>query len=190
MSPFQLAHAAKRLCHGGVIAYPTEAVYGLGCDPGNAAAVARILYLKRRSAAKGLILIGSSLEQLRPYVADPDTAFNEQVLASWPGPVTWIFAASAQTPGWLTGYRDTVALRLTAHPVAAGLCTLAKRAIVSTSANLSGRAPAKTALAVRLQFNGDLDYILNGRLDRAGAPSEIRVAATNEVIRAGGTNTC
>ncbi len=185
MPSCMLEFAARLLRNGGVIGYPTEAVYGLGCQPMDPAAVARILYLKRRAVSKGLILIGCSLEQLAPFVADPDSAFSDQVLASWPGPVTWIFDASPRTPGWLTGYRGTIALRLTSHPIAARLCRLTGQALVSTSANLSGRTPAKTALATRIQFNANLDYIVKGEVGKPGRPTEIRVAATNELVRAG-----
>ena len=122
MTSFQLRNAARCLRTGGIVAYPTEAVWGLGCDPLNGESVARLIDLKRRAPEKGLILIASSTEQILPFVAVCDDSEIVIATKTWPGPHTWIFPAAAETPFWLTGGRDTIAVRVTAHPVASALC--------------------------------------------------------------------
>ncbi len=172
---------------GGVIAYPTEAVYGLGCDPLNAQAVQRLFRLKGRSLDKGLILIGAEPRHLMPYMgAMPQARFRE-IWGSWPGHLTWIVPASAHTPDWLTGGRDSIALRMTAHPLAAALCRACGGALVSTSLNRSGRRPARNALQARLRLpSGCCDYLLHGRTGPHNRPSTIRDALTGVVLRRGG----
>ena len=181
-SIFRLRHAAYRLHEGGVVAYPTEAIYGLGCDPLNRRAVARLLDIKQRPISKGLILIAASFEQLIPFVRPVPGAQMQAVLESWPGPNTWLLPAAGSTPHWLTGGRDSIAVRVTAHPLAAGLCRAFGGAIVSTSANLSGYPPAKTALEVRLRCPGT-DVILHGSTGGSTRPTTIRNALSGTVIR-------
>lgn len=178
-----LRRAARLLREGGVIAYPTEAVYGLGCDPLNRAAVFRLLAIKRRPAAKGLILIASRFEQLQPFVQAPDEALREQLAQTWPGPVTWLLPANPAAPAWLRGRHRSLAVRVTAHPLAAALCTAFGGPVVSTSANTSGRPPARTALQARRRCPG-LDWVLHGRTGGLGRPTEIRDALTGATVRA------
>ena len=151
-----LAHrlrlAADWLRRGGVVAYPTEAVYGLGCDPWNGEAVRRILAMKQRPEAKGLILIAAEPAQLAPFVDWLEPVRMSEILATWPGPHTWLLPARPETPVWLRGQHDTLAVRVTAHPLAAALCRSAGMALVSTSANLASRRPARTALEVQLRL--------------------------------------
>ena len=128
---------------GGVIAYPTEAVFGLGCLPENRAAVERVLAIKRRSWRKGLLLIGSDLAQLERFVVLPSGRRRKDVIASWPGPVTWVLPATRHAPSWISGGRDSVAVRLTDHPLARELCAAVGQALVSTSANVSRRPPLR-----------------------------------------------
>ncbi len=180
----RLRLAARVIANGGVIAYPTEAVFGLGCDPWDAAAVARILAIKRRDPAKGLILIAAEPIQLRPFVVDLPPARMAAILASWPGPNTWLMPVRSRTPGWLTGRHDTLAVRVTAHPLAAGLCRAYGGAIVSTSANVADHPPARSALGVRLGLPGAPDLILGGTCGGAGRPSKIRDGCTGRVLRA------
>lgn len=170
---------------GGIIAYPTEAVYGLGCDPLNAATVLRLLAVKRRPIDKGLILIASRFEQLRPFLAPLSPALLAKAQSSWPGPVTWLLPARPETPVWLRGSHETIAVRITAHPVAAALCDAAGTALVSTSANRSTRPPARSALAVRVAFGDDIDYLVHGATGGRGKPTEIRSAVSGKVVRAG-----
>ncbi len=152
ISEWQLERAAKHLRQGGIIAYPTEAVYGLGCDPMSAAAVDRLLALKNRSVAKGLILIAADFQQIEPFIDVSACKRKNEIIASWPGPTTWVIPASPHVPRWLSGHRATIAVRVTRHPLAAALCRAFQGPIVSTSANKSGRAPAKTFLRVRKHF--------------------------------------
>lgn len=183
-SALHLGAAYRALRAGGVIAYPTEAVWGLGCDPLNAHAVAQLRALKRRRRDRGLILIASSFAQVLPLMAPLPAPRLAEIQASWPGPVTWIVPAAMSVPHWVRGPGDTVAIRVTAHPVAAALCYVFGGPIVSSSANLSGHPPARSALAVRRQFGRQLDAILCGPLGGRKRPSQIRDALTGKVIRA------
>lgn len=188
MTPAFLHHrlrlAARHLARGGVVAYPTEAVYGLGCDPWDEAAVRRILAIKRRDPDKGLILIAADPVQLWPFVEPLDEARMVPILASWPGPNTWLLPARPSTPDWLKGRFDTLAVRVTAHPIAAGLCRAFGGAIVSTSANVAGRPPARTAFEARRTLPKGPDYVLAGACAGADRPSSIRDGRTGRVLRA------
>lgn len=181
---FALRHAARVLRAGGVIAYPTEAVYGLGCDPLNRAAVERLLTIKQRPAGKGLILIASRFEQLIPFVQRPADEVMHRLEQTWPGPVTWLIPANPATPRWLRGDHDSLAVRVTAHPLAAALCNAFGGPIVSTSANASGRPPARTALQARLRCPG-VDLVVHGATGGLKRPSAIRDARTGATLRSG-----
>lgn len=185
MSRLHLQKAVHAIRHGGLVAYPTEAVYGLGCDPLNGHAVDRLLALKRRPVEKGLILIASDIGQLAPYIdlESLSEMRQQEILASWPGPTTWLIPVRASVPEWLTGEHQTLAVRVTAHPLARALCETAGFALVSTSANLTGHPPARNALQVRAVFNTQLDYILTGATGGLRKPSEIRHALSGNIIR-------
>lgn len=184
MNRWPLRLAAHVLKRGGVIAYPTEAVFGLGCDPWNWLAMDRLLSLKRRPIEKGVILIAAHVEQLAPLVEWSRVDDKKTVLATWPGPVTWLLPARAGVPDWVTGGTHTVGVRISAHPQCVALCEHYGAALVSTSANISGRAPARTVLQVRGQFGSALDYTLAGSVGGEAGPSEIRDARTGLVKRA------
>ena len=184
MTHWRLRLAARAVRRGGVIAYPTEAVYGLGCDPRDPVAVLDLLALKSRPVHKGLILIAADFAQLRPFVQEAAAGRMAEVLASWPGPHTWLLPARAQTPEWLTGEHPTLAVRVTAHPVARALCRLVGP-LVSTSANPAGRQPARDPLSVRRYFGDELDLVLAGPVDRTRGPSAIRDAASGRLLRVG-----
>lgn len=179
----RLALAAHWVARGGLVAYPTEAVYGLGCDPRNGTAVRRLLALKVRSEAKGLILIAADWSQLEAYVRPLDPGRMTVIGATWPGPVTWLLPARRETPAWLTGDHATLAVRVTAHPLAAALCRCWGGALVSTSANRAARPPARTPLAVRRALGDGLDYILSGPCGGSARPSSIRDGRTGAVLR-------
>ncbi len=178
---FQLRQASQLIHHGGIIAYPTEAVYGLGCDPFNMDAVKRLLEIKQRPMHKGLILIASHVEQLKPFI-EWQAESMDRVRTSWPGPYTWLLPAKTDLPPWIHGDRATVACRVTAHPLAAGLCHAANSALISTSANQTGQQPAKSALQVRLRCP-EVDRILHGELGGLKKPTRIRDALTGVYIR-------
>lgn len=182
VNPWHIKLAARTVRSGGTIAYPTEAVFGLGCSPVFADAVERILTLKHRPAGKGLILVAADTGQLEDLVdlgAVPDP---EQVLATWPGPVTWILPARPGVPYWLRGDSDGLAVRVSAHPVVRELCRLTGP-LVSTSANPAGAVPARTPERVRFYFGTTLDYILPGRPGGAPTPTEIRDGRDMRLIR-------
>lgn len=179
----RLRRARAVLAAGGVIAYPTEAVYGLGCNPDDAEAVRRLLALKRRDVRKGLILIAAQWAALRPYVVPLDAARMATIAATWPGPYTWLLPAHPRTPRWLTGEHETLAVRVTAHPVAAALCDAWGGALVSTSANQAGRPPARTALQVRRRLAAPPDLLLPGACGGAARPTVIRDGRTGRAVR-------
>lgn len=177
--------AAQCLRNGRVIAYPTEAVYGLGCDPSNEKAVRAILEMKSRPAAAGLILIADRLDRFEPYTSPLSPELRQRAMSAWPGPVTWLFPRADDVPDWLAGTHRTIALRLTAHPLCRSLCAAFEGAIVSTSANPGGEEPARTAERVMEYFGGALCGVLEGALGDQQQPSEIRDLASGRVVRAG-----
>jgi len=176
--------AVNTLKQGGVIAYPTEAVFGLGCDPFNPQAVQRILHIKNRSKEKGLILIASCWEAVSDLVELPSQTLLEKALKTWPGPVTWVFPASKKVPGWLCMLNRSIALRITAHPIAAEICEMFGGPIVSSSANLSGKNPAKTAEEVKQMFEGKIDFIVDGKVGGLEKPTPIFDVITGDKLRA------
>jgi L-threonylcarbamoyladenylate synthase len=180
----RLRRAARILRAGGVIAYPTEAVFGLGCDPACEAALLRILAIKRRPARPGLILIAASTAQLEGWIA-PTPAEARRLAASTARPVTWVVTAGARATPSLTGGRKTIAVRLTRHPVAAALCRSAAMPLVSTSANLHHRPPARTALEVRRRLGRRVDFVVSGAVGALRRPTEIREGRTGKVLRPG-----
>ncbi len=184
-TPCKFRQAAWTVRRGGLIAYPTEGVFGLGCNPRNGGAIARLLVLKGRSVAKGLILIAACFDQLEGFVKPPDDALMKRLRGTWPGPVTWLLPAHPDAPRWLRGEHETLAVRVTAHPIAAALCRELGMALVSTSANRTGCAPARSALAVQRTLGEGLDFILVGEIGGQQGPSEIRDAATGRVLRVG-----
>lgn len=176
---------ARVLRAGGVVAYPTEGVFGLGCLPGAEHAIARVLTIKRRSWRKGLALIAASIEQIEPLVALPSGGLRDEIVAGWPGPVTWVLPARRRVSRLLTGGRDTLAVRVTDHALARALCLRAGSPLVSTSANRGEHAPLASALAVRLALGLELDHVLGGRLGGLGAPTPIRDGLTGAYLRGG-----
>ena len=185
MYGLQLRIAARVVRAGGLIAYPTEAVYGLGCDPCDESAVMRLLALKRRSVNKGLILIAADFAQLEPFLHPLSSSDRARLAATWPGPQTWLISAKPGVPRWLTGRHDTLAVRVTAHPAAAALCRSCGHPLVSTSANISARPPACSTLAVRRQFGQRLDYVLSGPTGGAAKPTAIQDLRTGYMVRSG-----
>ena len=181
-----LADVVAALRAGGVVAYPTEAVYGLGCDPENRAAFDRLFAIKRRPPTQGVLLIASDFAQVEKYIdlgaVPPDALARAR--ASWPGPHTWIFPRNVKTPDWLAGAHAGIAVRVTAHAPAAGLCRAFGGALVSTSANRHGEAPAQSAAEVRAIFGDDIDAILNAPLGGLERPTPIRDAISGATVRA------
>lgn len=182
-SATELERAVQALRAGQVIAYPTEAVWGLGCDPFDAAAVQRLLAMKERSEAKGLILIAADIAQVESWLAALSEVQKQAVFATWPGPYTWVVPA-ALAPHWLRGEHDSLAVRVSAHPGVQSLCRAWGGPLVSTSANRSGQPPLAGASDLRREFGESLGYILPGALGGDARPTEIRDAVTGVVLRA------
>jgi L-threonylcarbamoyladenylate synthase len=183
MNRLAIRHAARVVRRGGVIAYPTEAVFGLGCLPRDRAAVARVLSIKRRSWRKGLILIGATLAQVERYAVLPPEPRRAEVLASWPGPHTWVLDARTDAPRWITGGRRSVADRVTAHPLARELCLAAGEALVSTSANLSRRPPHRRLLRLRRDLGARVDFVVAGPLGELAEPTRIKDGRSGKTLR-------
>lgn len=177
--------AVQTVQQGDVIAYPTEAVYGLGCDPRNVTALQRLLAIKQRPAHKGLILIASNFGQLSDFLQPLSTVIKERVQATWPGPVTWILPTRSTVSPLLRGDHETLAVRITDHPACRQLCQKLGHPIVSTSANLSGLSPALSAQEVQQQLGKQVDLIFDAPLGGREQPSEIRDAQTGAILRAG-----
>ena len=175
--------AAGVVRSGGVIAYPAESCFGLGCDPSNRDAIRRILKLKRRCRSKGLILIADRFSRLSRFVAAIPAGRRSQVLASWPGPFTWLLPPSNRASHWLRGDFDAIAVRVTACRPARRLCQLSRMALVSTSANRAGEAMLSSYGAVRSAFAGQVDFIVPIAAGRAQSPSTIIDARTGAVVR-------
>ena len=181
----RLRRIRQSILAGGVGYYPTEGVYGLGCDPFNELALARLIGLKGRGTEKGLIVIAAGIDQLDGLVEWPDDGdARAAILASWPGPVTWVMRAHPDVPALLTGGRDTLAVRVTAHPPVIRLCRGVAMPLVSTSANLSGRPACRRDWQVARLFGRRLDWRYPGPLGGQRGPSEIREAGSGRILRA------
>jgi len=179
--------ALSALIDGEVIAYPTEGVFGVGCDPDNSEAIRKLLDLKQRPVDKGLILIAASYQQLIPYI-DASQLTQEQltrVRRSWPGPVTWIMPCSERVSSWLSGQHPSIAVRVTDHPLVQKMCNAFGKPLTSTSANLSGQPPCLTSAQVYQQFGQGRIVVLEGETGGREKPSEIRDAQTLQVLRQG-----
>ena len=184
ISPWHYRLASKIIHRGGIIAYPTEAVYGLGCDPLNYHAVEKICQLKNRSLDQGLILIAANVEQVQPYTDCTHAQLNK-LTTKKNAQLTWLVPANPHCPGWVTGQHDSIAIRFTNHPIAKKLCKYTKHALISTSANRSGQEPARNALRVKQIFTNELDWILHAEVGAHSRPTEIRDYNSGDIIRQG-----
>ncbi|WP_158880855.1 Sua5/YciO/YrdC/YwlC family protein [Rhodanobacter sp. L36] len=182
----ELDDAADVLHNGGVIAYPTEAVFGLGCDPHNHSAFVRLFALKQRPPTQGVLLIAAEFADIERYIETGSipTHILDEIKAGWPGPRTWIFSRSPQVPAWVAGDHPGIALRVTAHEPAAALCRAFGGAIVSTSANLHGHPAARSVQDVVDAFGDNLDGVLDATLGGQQQPTVIRDALSGAIIRA------
>lgn len=179
--------ALRALQSGEVIAYPTEGVFGVGCDPDSPEAIEKLLQLKQRPVEKGLILIAASYEQLLPYIDESQLTAEQlqQIKSTWPGPVTWVVPASRKVSKWVSGQFDTIAVRVTDHPLVQQLCNAYGKPLTSTSANLTGQPSCMTTEEVEEQLGDKLVAILRGATGGRNKPSEIRDAKTLQVLRQG-----
>ena len=173
--------ASKIILNGGVIAYPTEGVFGLGCLPNNYEAVYRILKIKKRDINNGLIVIASKLEQLNGWTdltsSEVNRIKNESEI------VTWIVKKTNLVPAWVSGEHNSIAIRLTRHPTASAICNASGSALISTSANISGEGPTNNQKELRKQFCDIVDYIVPGECDMKVGSSMIKIIETGKIIR-------
>ncbi len=183
-SQFQIRSAAQAIQAGAVIAYPTEAVFGLGCDPQNPLAVETILNIKRRPVEKGMILLASSVDQIEPYViwTEAQRAQAESIWANSEQATTLLIQASEYTPEWVRGRFEKVAVRVTHHPIAKALCEEVGHPIISTSANRAGQPALEHAWQIQLQLKSEVDGVLSG-VCPARNPSTIMDLETAQVLR-------
>ena len=179
---FAIRFAAHCIRQGGIIAYPTETVYGLGCDPLCTQAVRAINNLKGRDASKGLILLASRLQQLDAFIDVPDRKERAAIVGE-PQATSWIVPAKSTAPRWITGKHRTIAIRISSHPLVIQLCDLLGHALVSTSANPAGRKPALTPLQLHHYFDGLVDAILISHHNCSGRPSRIRDLKSGQLLR-------
>ena len=180
-----IERAVAVLRAGGLLAYPTEGVWGLGCDPFSRPAVTRLLALKQRDVAKGLILVAASAAQLDGLL-DWDTldpSSRDAVLASWPGPHTWVVPATAAVPGWIRGAHEAVAVRVSAHPVVAALCDAWGGPLVSPSANRGGKPAPVSRDGLAADIVAGVDLVVAGETSGLGQPSSLRDARTGVHLR-------
>lgn len=189
MQTINLEQAIYTLKQGDVLAYPTEAVWGLGCDPRQEHAFQKILTLKQRPIEKGVILLSESIERVEPLLVGLDTTIRNQVIASWEKSAhnqrahTWLLPTNDEIPAWIYGDHDRVAIRVTNHSLCQQLCRSLDDFVVSTSANPAGLSPATSASEVQKYFS-DQVAILSGELGDSPEPSRIVDAVTGQVIRA------
>lgn len=175
--------AIAALSKGGVIAYPTEYCFGLGCDPRNDASMQKLLDIKRRKAEQGVILIAADLDQVRLY-ADLEQLPNlETVTSSWPGPNTWLLPAKPETPALVRGKHTSIAMRIPDHAFCLSLLTQYGHPLVSTSANRSGETEHLSAADVARDLGSECDYIVDVPVGGASSPSTIRDAITGNTLR-------
>lgn len=184
VSRLRLNAAVAALRSEGVVACPTEAVWGLSCDPDSARAVARVLELKSRPVEKGLILVAASESQLGFLLHDLEPEQRQRLSDSWPGPNTWLVPHRNRVQPWVHGDFDTVAVRVSSHPVVQALCGAFGGALVSTSANPAGAQPPRAGFQVLRYFGGALDGMLPGAVGQANRPSQIRDLVSGNLIRA------
>jgi len=176
--------AVASIRSGGVIACPTESVWGLTCDPYNETAVGELLKLKKRPVEKGLILVAAMQKQFEDLLEDLLPSKRALLTGSWPGPNTWLVAHHGKVPGWIVGTHDKVALRVTDHPIMRALCLAWDGPLVSSSANPAGLKPAETLQEVEAYFPDQLSALVAGETGGRSLPSQIRDLDTGSIIRA------
>jgi L-threonylcarbamoyladenylate synthase len=170
---FHLQQAVISLKAGGVIAYPTEGVWGLGCLWTDEAAINEILRLKQRPLEKGMIVLCSQLSDIERFLLPLSPEHLQQIAQENPHPVTWILPCKLSVAESVRGQHTSIAVRFSRHPQVQALCAKVGP-IISTSANPAGLAAAMSILDVRHYFHDQLSYILPGELGGYSKPSEIR----------------
>ena len=180
-SDFSIRHAAHIIRLGGVIAYPTDTIYGLGCDPYNQQAVELINTIKQRPLDKQFILLASDIGQIRPLLQIDDN--QEKMIEQNTEPTSWVVTANQRAPAWLVDENNTITIRVSKHANIERLCSALGHAIISTSANVSGKRPARNTLELHKYFHGCVDKILVSDQEQMARPSKIIRLCDNEIIR-------
>lgn len=175
--------AAAIIQSGGILVYPTEGVYGIGCDYRNQTAVLKLLHLKQRSVKQGLVLIASHIEHILPLIQPTEREHLARALKTWPGHATWVFPKSELAPQWITGDHESIAVRVSDHPTVKRLCDTLGQALVSTSANLSGQNTPTSCQALQKLWEQEVNYYLDLPLGGAKQPSTISMAADGQQLR-------
>ncbi|CAA0104591.1 Threonylcarbamoyl-AMP synthase [Zhongshania aliphaticivorans] len=183
LDSYRLRRAAALLRAGAVVSHPTEAVWGLACVPWDNSAVSHILNMKNRDPAKGLVLVADSVARFDAVLPNLPAAIRTQVEASWPGPHTWVVPDFAWAPSWIKGEHQSVAIRVSDHPLTSALCRAANTCLVSTSANPAGCEPARNQREVQRYFRSQVDYYLPGRTGARAQPTDICDALSGEYLR-------
>ncbi len=178
-----LQDATAALKAGGVIAYPSESVFGLGCLPSRLDAVQRLLTIKGRDQSKGFILVGRQLDDFSPWIAPLSAEQQTRITAPTPRPTTWLVPADSETSPLLTGGSSRIAIRISDHPVIQSLCAQLQQAIISTSANFSGETPARQADKIDANLAAQLDFIVDAPCGQETRPSRICDLASGEILR-------
>lgn len=183
---YTFTQIVEKLKQHQVVAYPTEAVFGLGCNPKSEQAVRALLTLKQRPEEKGLILIAPTLDFLLPYIDETRLSKAEWKRFEQPSDraITWIVPAKKDVPKYIKGKFDSIAVRLSRVPAVIELCNATGFALTSTSANLTGKPPCRTAFEVAKQFGHNFP-ILNEKTGGKHNPSEIRDIFTQHIFRQG-----
>ncbi len=179
----QLDQATSVLKNGGIVAYPTEYCFGLGCNPKNIDALKRLLAIKNRKAEQGVILIAADTDQVNQYAMLSGLTREPEIRASWPGPNTWILPAHDDVSFWVKGLHSGIAMRIPEHNFCLALCNQFGHPIVSTSANRHGQASLLSAQQVEQELGDDLDFIVSLNVGGATKASTIRDAMTGKVLR-------
>ena len=177
--------AARYLREGDVIAYPTESVFGFGCDPFNHEAITTLLQLKNRPFYKGFILVAANWDQVESLTQQISPMLLWQIQNSWPGPITWVFPASKEVPEWIKGNNENVAIRISDHPVIHDICEEFGGPIVSTSANASGEIPTRDYNTTKMAYGDKVAYIVPGKTGNLKKPTTICDAITGDTLRQG-----
>ncbi len=181
VSDFSIRHAAHVIRNGGIIAYPTDTIYGLGCDPYNAQAVDKLELLKQRSQNKPFILLAGDIKQITPliFLDEKQRARIKQTSE----PTSWIVNTSPLAPVWLTNNKNTLTIRISNNATVKKLCEVLGHAIISTSATPSGKKPTRNNLALHPYFHGQVDKILSSQQKLTARPSKIIRLCDNHIIR-------
>jgi L-threonylcarbamoyladenylate synthase len=179
-----IQQAITAINSGGIVAYPTEAVWGLGCNPWDIDAVKRLLKIKQRSHSKGFVIVASSIDQISKLCTELPQSKLQQLQQTWPGPYNWIIPdKQSWFPNIVRGGHSGIAIRVSDHPLIKKLCNAAGHPLISTSANISGQLPCLTAQQVDTVFADKISGFINGDLGDSTQPCLIRDLTTGKIIR-------